>query len=170
MGTDEYTKVQLILFLNKCDILERKLARGVSLKRYIPSYGDRKNDLPTASKCAFIFFSTNHIFSFSLSSMRHKALKKTFVFFFGYVHVDLRNQFLEIARKQSPEPRTVHSFMTTAIVRTLPALSFFYYSFYFLAFFLTRVIVQDTRAMAKTLGAIRGSILNDNLQSAELLR
>ncbi|KAH9993200.1 guanine nucleotide binding protein, alpha subunit [Russula vinacea] len=100
------SKVQLILFLNKCDILERKLARGVSLKRYIPSYGDRKNDLPTASKY-------------------------------------LRNQFLEIARKQSPEPRTVHSFMTTAI---------------------------DTRAMAKTLGAIRGSILNDNLQSAELLR
>jgi len=42
--------VQLILFLNKCDILQRKLARGVPLKRYIPTYGDRKNDLPTASK------------------------------------------------------------------------------------------------------------------------
>ncbi|KAH9963792.1 G-alpha-domain-containing protein [Russula dissimulans] len=43
-------KVQLILFLNKCDILERKLARGILLKRYIPTYGDRKNDMPTASK------------------------------------------------------------------------------------------------------------------------
>lgn len=43
-------KVQLILFLNKCDILQRKLARGVPLRRYIPTYGDRKNDLPTASK------------------------------------------------------------------------------------------------------------------------
>jgi guanine nucleotide-binding protein subunit alpha len=44
--------VQLILFLNKCDILERKLARGVQLQRYITTYGDRKNDLPTASRCA----------------------------------------------------------------------------------------------------------------------
>jgi len=43
-------KVQLILFLNKCDILERKLARGVMLKRYIPTYGDRKNDFATASR------------------------------------------------------------------------------------------------------------------------
>ena len=80
MGTDEYIKVQLILFLNKCDILERKLARGVSLKRHIPSYGDRKNDLPTASKCVFVSFSTSRVFSFFLlSSMRHKALK---IFFF----------------------------------------------------------------------------------------
>ncbi|KAH9979099.1 G-alpha-domain-containing protein [Lactifluus volemus] len=44
------TKVQLILFLNKCDILERKLSRGVSMKRWIPSYGDRPNDMPTAAR------------------------------------------------------------------------------------------------------------------------
>ncbi|KAI0033481.1 G-alpha-domain-containing protein [Vararia minispora EC-137] len=43
-------KVQLILFLNKCDILQRKLERGVSIKRYIPTYGDRENDVPTATK------------------------------------------------------------------------------------------------------------------------
>jgi guanine nucleotide-binding protein alpha-1 subunit len=45
------TKVQLILFLNKCDILERKLARGLSVKRYIPTYGERENDLPNVAKC-----------------------------------------------------------------------------------------------------------------------
>ncbi|KAF8499582.1 G-alpha-domain-containing protein [Russula emetica] len=99
------SKVQLILFLNKCDILERKLARGISIKRYIPTYGDRKNDMPTASRY-------------------------------------LRKQFLEIARKNSPEPRTVYSFMTTAI---------------------------DTRAMAATLAVIRTSIVYDNLQTAKLL-
>ncbi|KAI0288106.1 guanine nucleotide binding protein, alpha subunit [Russula brevipes] len=99
------TKVQLILFLNKCDILERKLARNVLLKQYIPTYGDRKNDMPTASKY-------------------------------------LRKQFLKVARKHSPEPRHVYTFLTTAI---------------------------DTRAMASTFGAIRVSILNDNLQSAELV-
>ena len=36
----------------------------------------------------------------------------------GYVHTDLRKQFLEIARKHSPEPRSVYSFMTTAVVRS----------------------------------------------------
>ncbi|KAI9510065.1 guanine nucleotide binding protein, alpha subunit [Russula earlei] len=98
-------RVQLILFLNKCDILERKLARGVSLERYIPTFGDRKNDMPTASKY-------------------------------------LRRQFLEIARKHSPEPRRVYSFMTTAI---------------------------NTRAMTSILGAVREGILNDNLRSMELV-
>lgn len=98
-------KVQLVIFLNKCDILERKLARGISIKQYIPSYGDRKNDMPTASRY-------------------------------------LRKQFLEIARKNSPEPRAVYSFMTTAI---------------------------DTRAMAATLAAIRNSIIHDNLQAVKLI-
>jgi hypothetical protein len=39
---------------------------------------------------------------------------------------DLRKQFLEIARGDSPEPRAVYSFMTTAIVRALPMLFFFF--------------------------------------------
>ncbi|KAF8267947.1 guanine nucleotide binding protein, alpha subunit [Lactarius quietus] len=42
--------VDLILLLNKCDILARKLARGVSIRRSISTYGDRANDMPTASK------------------------------------------------------------------------------------------------------------------------
>jgi len=49
--TSYVTQVELVLFLNKCDILERKLARGVSMRRYISTYGDRANDMPTASKC-----------------------------------------------------------------------------------------------------------------------
>ncbi|VDB91649.1 unnamed protein product [Peniophora sp. CBMAI 1063] len=44
------SKVQLILFLNKCDILERKLERGASITRFIPTYGDRDNDMQTAAK------------------------------------------------------------------------------------------------------------------------
>ena len=44
--------VELVLFLNKCDILERKLASGIRLAKYVRSYGDRGNDLETASKCA----------------------------------------------------------------------------------------------------------------------
>jgi hypothetical protein len=43
---------QMILFLNKCDLLDAKLSRGIKIKDSVPSFGDRKNDLPTATKCA----------------------------------------------------------------------------------------------------------------------
>ncbi|KAJ7135441.1 heterotrimeric G protein alpha subunit [Mycena crocata] len=38
-------RTQLILFLNKCDLLKRKLKRGVKVKTYLPSYGDRPNEV-----------------------------------------------------------------------------------------------------------------------------
>ncbi|KAN0127181.1 G-alpha domain containing protein [Lactarius tabidus] len=43
-------KVDLVLFLNKCDILHRKLESGIRLARYVKSYDDRPNDMETASK------------------------------------------------------------------------------------------------------------------------
>ncbi|KAF8500411.1 G-alpha-domain-containing protein [Russula emetica] len=43
-------KVDLVLFLNKCDILQLKLESGVRLARYVKSYDDRSNDMDTASK------------------------------------------------------------------------------------------------------------------------
>jgi hypothetical protein len=96
--------------------------------------------------------------------VRQKALKKKF---WGcYVHTDLRKQFQEIARKHSAEPRSVYTFMTTAIVRS-PS---FIPSFIYIRCLFARIIGQDTRAMTATLGAIRVGIVNDNLQSAELLR
>ncbi|EPQ53703.1 guanine nucleotide binding protein alpha subunit [Gloeophyllum trabeum ATCC 11539] len=42
--------VELVLFLNKCDILDQKLKSGVRLAKYVRSFGDRPNDLETASK------------------------------------------------------------------------------------------------------------------------
>jgi len=42
--------VDLVLFLNKCDILQRKLESGIRLVRYVRSYEDRSNDMETASK------------------------------------------------------------------------------------------------------------------------
>ena len=81
----------------------------------------------------------------------------------GCLHADLRKQFLEIVRKNSPEtePRIVYSFMTTAIVRARP--------FACLHLLILCVIVQDTRAMATTLMVIRTSILHDNLVSARFI-
>jgi len=40
-------RVHLVLFLNKTDVLREKLAAGVPVKRYIPSFGDRKNNYDT---------------------------------------------------------------------------------------------------------------------------
>ncbi|KAG9006351.1 hypothetical protein FRB94_000815 [Tulasnella sp. JGI-2019a] len=37
-------KVPLVLFLNKCDLLRRKLASGVKLSTYMVSYSERPND------------------------------------------------------------------------------------------------------------------------------
>jgi hypothetical protein len=45
-------------------------------------------------------------------------------------HADLRKQFLKVARKHSPEPRHVYTFLTTAIVRII----FLFPSFFLLPF------------------------------------
>jgi len=39
----------LVLFLNKCDILEAKLKSGIQFSKYIVSYADRPNDFHNTS-------------------------------------------------------------------------------------------------------------------------
>jgi hypothetical protein len=41
----------LILFLNKIDILKTKLAAGIMLNKFVVSYGERPNDFDHASVC-----------------------------------------------------------------------------------------------------------------------
>jgi hypothetical protein len=45
-------QTNLVLFLNKCDILKAKLAAGIRFAQYVVSYGDRPNDFESVSKCA----------------------------------------------------------------------------------------------------------------------
>ncbi|TFK72811.1 G-alpha-domain-containing protein [Pluteus cervinus] len=52
--------VDLVLFLNKCDILDAKLKSGIQLTKYVRSYGDRENDLDTVSKYLRGKFSAIH--------------------------------------------------------------------------------------------------------------
>jgi hypothetical protein len=47
-------KTQLILFLNKCDLLKLKLKRGIKVNKYLPSFGDQPNELKTVVKCKLI--------------------------------------------------------------------------------------------------------------------
>lgn len=43
--------VDLVLFLNKYDLLERKLKSGIRITRYVKSYQDRPNDAESVQKC-----------------------------------------------------------------------------------------------------------------------
>jgi len=43
-------KVNIVLFLNKVDVLQKKLTAGVKVNRYVRSYNDRPNDLETVSR------------------------------------------------------------------------------------------------------------------------
>ncbi|KAF8201389.1 guanine nucleotide binding protein, alpha subunit [Pholiota molesta] len=52
--------VDLVLFLNKCDLLEKKLNSGIRLAKYVRSYGDRPNDLDSVSKYLRGKFSAIH--------------------------------------------------------------------------------------------------------------
>jgi guanine nucleotide-binding protein subunit alpha len=43
-------KTQIILFLNKCDLLQEKLKRGILVKHHIRSYGNGSNDAVSVTK------------------------------------------------------------------------------------------------------------------------
>lgn len=43
----------LILFLNKTDLMTSKLAAGIKLKDYVVSYGNRPNDFESTVSCKF---------------------------------------------------------------------------------------------------------------------
>ncbi|KAF8589302.1 G-alpha-domain-containing protein [Ramaria rubella] len=43
-------KVSIVLFLNKCDLLQKKLEAGVQLSHYLASYGQRPNTYEAVSK------------------------------------------------------------------------------------------------------------------------
>jgi len=43
-------KIPIVLFLNKCDLLQEKLEAGVQLKNYLLTYGDRPNNYESVTK------------------------------------------------------------------------------------------------------------------------
>ena len=95
-------QVSLILILSGCDALEVKLKQGISLRKYIPSYGDRANDLSTVTRCMSDVCPYSSAIR-DLTTHLHRA--------------DIREKFLGISRKVSPEPRTVYAHPTSSTVR-----------------------------------------------------
>ncbi|KAL5640494.1 hypothetical protein ACGC1H_007669 [Rhizoctonia solani] len=49
-GNKLLANVNMVLFLNKCDLLKKKLAAGIKVSKYVTSYGDRPNDYEHVSK------------------------------------------------------------------------------------------------------------------------
>ena len=100
------SKTQIILFLNKCDLLEQKLRAGVRVRTHVPSFGNRSNDVDTVKKCqsgALLFFPRG------VSSRTAPANISPIV--------DFQSHFKEIAKQHSPEPRRFYVHLTSVIVR-----------------------------------------------------
>ncbi|KAJ7679756.1 guanine nucleotide binding protein, alpha subunit [Mycena rosella] len=77
----------LILFLNKCDILKAKLASGQKFRHYVTSYGDRPNNFENCSQCKF----------------------------YNSRAIDMKKKFAAIAKQYSPEPRSFYTYFTSVI-------------------------------------------------------
>ena len=83
--------------LNKCDLLQAKLQRGVRIRDSVPSFGDRKNDVPTATRCMFFFF------WIPPTPFTHSCL-------------DFQQHFKEISKNHSPVQRPFYVHLTSVIV------------------------------------------------------
>jgi hypothetical protein len=67
-GSKLLAKANMIIFLNKVDLLTLKLRSGVKIRQYLPSYGDRSNDMGTMVRCE-LFFSSSARFIMYLWAM-----------------------------------------------------------------------------------------------------
>ncbi|KAH9479016.1 Guanine nucleotide-binding protein alpha-4 subunit [Psilocybe cubensis] len=85
----------MILFLNKCDLLKRKLKAGVQVRKYLPSYGERANDVNTVVKCALAM---SLCFGVSLMCLE-----------------DLREKFKEQLKEHSPTQRASYFYATSVV-------------------------------------------------------
>ena len=90
--------VELVLFLNKCDILDRKLKSGIKLAKYVRSFQDRPNDSETVQKCEFVigFLCCNNSTDDD--------------------DTDFRAKFNAIHREYSPKSRKFYGFCTSVTV------------------------------------------------------
>jgi hypothetical protein len=90
---------QIILFLNKYDLLAKKLKRGVKVRDYISSYGERENTPEVAVKCTC---------PFPLSSRWGADASCIFL--------DFEAHFKEVHRKHSPLDRSFFVHITSVVV------------------------------------------------------
>jgi guanine nucleotide-binding protein subunit alpha len=56
------SRTQIIMFLNKHDLLQKKIERGVKVKGSVPSFGSRENTTEAVVKCSFTFFASSWVY------------------------------------------------------------------------------------------------------------
>ena len=166
-------KTQLILFLNKCDLLEKKLKAGVMVKDYVPSFGDRSNSTGTVAKCEcfwpwvlFFFFlfpvdfpSTDPLFTLDYRPHHESFSHFRFHILFPFnSKIPLNNVYL--CRFEAEVQGSIKAIFARAeaILRSLNicnCASFGFYVMHPCLFFLPApsLVFQDTKATAITLGA-----------------
>ena len=92
-------KVHLHLILSGFNVLKAKLQCGVSIRKFLRSYGDRANDLPTVTKC---ISHSVHFMSLVLTDA---------------CHVDIQEQFAALFRRHSSGRRLFHVHRLPSTVR-----------------------------------------------------
>jgi len=60
VGNPLLSKTAFILLFNKKDVLQAHIAAGVMVKKYVPSFGDRPNDVASVTKYFRDKFSAYH--------------------------------------------------------------------------------------------------------------
>ncbi len=55
-GNKLLARCQIILFLNKKDVLAATLEAGVKVTKYVPTFGNRANDVQTVTQCTWMPF------------------------------------------------------------------------------------------------------------------
>ncbi|CAK5267181.1 unnamed protein product, partial [Mycena citricolor] len=88
------SKTAFILLFNKKDILQAQLDTGISVAKYVPSFGDRPNTVPGVTKCECPLCQVNGVLT---------------------GHIDFRDKFSAYYRKYSPRPRPFIFYETEAI-------------------------------------------------------
>ena len=101
-------KTNLVLFLNKTDILRAKLKAGIMFSQYIVSYGDRPNDYENTAKCASTFSAISSPVPTTSAGIQDNQLTPP--------QPDLQRKFAQIHKEHSPEPRPFYCHFTTVTV------------------------------------------------------
>ena len=109
----------IILFLNKIDILRSKLASGIKLRNHVVSYGDRPNDVDSSTAC-WVFFIPSHTFikcSNAVRQISNGSLVRD-EDSADECSIDVQLATAGILNERSPLPRIFYCHCTTVTVCT----------------------------------------------------
>lgn len=87
------------MFLNKCDLLEKKLKAGARVNKYIPRYGDKENKMSVFGKC------TSRIGWIARGRNSYR------------LRTDIRDKFRDYMKEYSPIERPFYGYLTSVVVR-----------------------------------------------------